>query len=42
MSSLNKARIWSASLNVKRLSAAVIIIARLTFASMAADAGVLL
>src|SRR5882724_13518836 len=42
MSSLNKARISSASLNVKRLSAAVIAIARLVFATMAADSGVLL
>jgi hypothetical protein len=41
MSSLNKARISSASLNVKRFSVAVIVIARLTFANMAADSGVL-
>jgi hypothetical protein len=41
MSWLNKARIWSASSNVKRLSLAVIAIARLTFANMAADSGVL-
>src|ERR1700760_3695117 len=41
MSSLNKARTSSASLNVKRLRAAVIAIARLTFADMAADSGVL-
>jgi hypothetical protein len=41
MSSLNKARISSTSLNVKRFSAAVIPIARLTFANMAADSGVL-
>jgi hypothetical protein len=42
MRSLNKTRTSSASLNVRRLSAAVIAIARLTFADMAADSGVLL
>src|SRR3981081_101034 len=42
MRSLNKARTSSASLNVKRLRLAVIAIARLTFANMAADSGVLL
>ena len=42
ISSLNKARISSALLNVKRFSMAVIAIARLTFANMAADSGVLL
>jgi hypothetical protein len=42
ISSLNKARISSASLNVNRFSVAVIAIARLTFANMAADSGVLL
>jgi hypothetical protein len=42
MSSLNKDRISSASLNVKRLSVAVIAMARFTFANMAADSGVLL
>jgi hypothetical protein len=42
ISLLNKTRISSASLNVKRLSVAVIAIARLTFANMAADSGVLL
>jgi hypothetical protein len=41
MRSLNKARTSSASLNVKRLRLAVIAIARLTFANMAADSGVL-
>jgi len=39
---LNKARTSSASWNVKRLRLAVIAIARLTFANMAADSGVLL
>jgi hypothetical protein len=42
MSWLNKARISSASLNVNRFSLAVIAIARLTFASIAAESGVLL
>jgi hypothetical protein len=42
MSSLNKARISSASSNVKRFNLAVIAIARLTFANMAAESGVLL
>src|SRR5438105_7280324 len=42
MRSLNKARISSASLYVRRLGVAVIAIARLTFADMAADSGVLL
>src|SRR5438309_8602589 len=42
MRSLNKARISSASLYVRRLRVAVIAIARLTFADMAADSGVLL
>src|SRR6202011_5388889 len=42
MRSLNKARTSSPSLNVKRLRLAVIAIARLTFANMAADSGVLL
>jgi hypothetical protein len=41
MRSLNKARTSSASLNVKRLRLAVIAIARLMFADMAADSGVL-
>src|SRR5438067_641341 len=41
MRSLNKARTSSASLYVKRLRLAVIAIARLTFATMAADSGVL-
>lgn len=41
MSSLNKARTSSVSLNVNRLSLAVIAMARLTLASMAADSGVL-
>src|ERR1700678_350370 len=40
MRSLNKARTWSASLNVKRLRLAVIAIARLTLAATAADSGV--
>ncbi|WP_246677644.1 hypothetical protein [Mesorhizobium sp. B2-3-12] len=40
MSWLNKALTSSASSNVRRLSRAVIAIARLTFASMAADSGV--
>src|SRR6266404_7134516 len=42
MRSLNKARTSSASLNVKRLRLAVIAIARLTFANMPPDSGVLL
>lgn len=42
MRSLNKARTSSASLNVYRLRVAVITRARLTFADMAADSGVLL
>lgn len=40
--SVNKIRISSISSNVKRLSLAVITVARFTFATMAADSGVLL
>jgi hypothetical protein len=42
MSWLNKARISPASSNVKRFSLAVIAMARLTFANIAAESGVLL